>query len=525
MSQAVQHLDSFARVKATVPLEIRQSSIPVAGRGMFATELISAQNLIFSIAKPLLCIVDDGAEALRNICDNCFATRKGIYQTIRERRLTYDFPDGILNKPSNLKSWTFLSILRIINSSDPPEACRIEAWEHHHRVECTVLSQMHHDLRGVENKVPARSMRALIRLMCLYDAGMIPAAEWEEFMSLKVTSGIGREKLAGHVEYLAEIVDYYKVTKLEKSVVKQLAYAHFNNNLVMDQPLLRNSFSYPSGNGCVTSGVCLEPFASMINHSCQPNSWWTFNGSEFQLRAVRDIPTGEELSISYIGITASYRSRQENIIKDWGFECSCLLCKEGPQEPMEGPLHENLLEIQKLERSTPVGSPLQMNQDFIDEMLLSGYHLGNYPIPYLYRQIYTATLRKGDNIEGLKVYLKIYFEIEHVVIPPPFPDDRINSLKKVISLIRTAELVESLLITEEIKSLLPYIRGFLSKKLCRETEKCFGPDTEIAKFEREQHQKMFGQSTNAYDDRERYVNDINKVLGWAGLTNIPEMNL
>jgi hypothetical protein len=101
----------------------------------------------------------------------------------------------------------------------------MEAWKHHHQVECTVLSQMRHDLREDENKVPAGSMRALIRLMCLHEAGMIPAAEWEEFMSLKVTTGIGGEKLAGYVEHLAEIVDYYKVTKLEKSVVKQLAYA------------------------------------------------------------------------------------------------------------------------------------------------------------------------------------------------------------------------------------------------------------------------------------------------------------
>jgi hypothetical protein len=166
-----------------------------------------------------------------------------------------------------------------------------------------------------------------------------------------------------------------------------------------------------------------------------------------------------------------------------------------------------------------------MNQDFMNEMLRTGYHLGNYPILHLYRQIYNATLRKGDNIGALNIYLKIYFEIEHVALPPPFPDDRINSLKKVISLIRTVQLVESPLVTEEIKSLLPYIRGFLSKKLCKKTEKCFGRDTEIAKFEREQYQKMFGQSTNAYDDRERYVKDMSKILEWAGLTDIPEMNL
>jgi hypothetical protein len=66
MSQAVQYLNRFARVKATVPLEIRQSSIPVAGSGVFATEMISAQNHIFSIASPLLCIVGTHQAALES---------------------------------------------------------------------------------------------------------------------------------------------------------------------------------------------------------------------------------------------------------------------------------------------------------------------------------------------------------------------------------------------------------------------------------------------------------------------------
>jgi len=282
----------------------------------------------------------------------------------------------------------------------------------------------------------------------------------------------------------------------------------------------------------------------MINHACQPNSWWTFNGCEFQLRAVRDIAAGEELSISYIGITASYKSRQENVTKDWGFECSCLLCKQGPQEPIDGPLYDKLLEIQKFEKNTPAcklftntcktqvpyllrlgSAPIRTHQDFIDEVLRSGYHLGNYPIPQLYRQIYTATLKSGNNIDALKVYLKLYYEIEHVAIPPSFPDDRINSLKKVISLIRTVQLVESPLMNEDVKELLPYIRGYLSKRLCIETEKCFGFDTEIAKFEREQYQKIFSQSTDGYGDRERYVKNVKELLNWAGVAEFLEGNL
>jgi hypothetical protein len=123
----------------------------------------------------------------------------------------------------------------------------------------------------------------------------------------------------------------------------------------MAHPLLRDSESYPSGNGCVTTAMCLEPFASMANHSCDPNSWWTFNGCEFQLRAARDIPKGTELTISYIGVTGNYHFRQENLLADWGILCACSLCKRGPQGPTEGPLYQRFKELRKLEENSRDG--------------------------------------------------------------------------------------------------------------------------------------------------------------------------
>jgi hypothetical protein len=123
----------------------------------------------------------------------------------------------------------------------------------------------------------------------------------------------------------------------------------------MDQPLLRDFLSYPAGNCCVTSGICLEPFASMVNHCCDPNSWWVFNGCEFQLRAIREIPAGEELTISYIGITENFEFRQEMLL-NWGINCACAMCKKGPQGPTDGPLYRRLQNIQRLERESVTGT-------------------------------------------------------------------------------------------------------------------------------------------------------------------------
>jgi hypothetical protein len=57
MSQEVQDDGMFSRVQATVPLQLRISAIPGAGRGLFVSEAVPSRGLIFRIAKPLLCIV------------------------------------------------------------------------------------------------------------------------------------------------------------------------------------------------------------------------------------------------------------------------------------------------------------------------------------------------------------------------------------------------------------------------------------------------------------------------------------
>jgi hypothetical protein len=120
----------------------------------------------------------------------------------------------------------------------------------------------------------------------------------------------------------------------------------------MELPMLQDAMKYAAGNGAINSGICLEPFASMINHSCNPNSWWTFNGRELQMRAVRDIPTGEELTISYITISGSYHIRQESLLTGWGFECVCTLCEMGQLGPTEGHLRAKLLAMHSQEQAT-----------------------------------------------------------------------------------------------------------------------------------------------------------------------------
>jgi tetratricopeptide (TPR) repeat protein len=67
--------------------------------------------------------------------------------------------------------------------------------------------------------------------------------------------------------------------------------------------------------------------AARINHSCVPNTDKEFIGDMILIRAKRPIAAGEELLLSYIDETSSYRARQEALACTWGFECHCGLCK------------------------------------------------------------------------------------------------------------------------------------------------------------------------------------------------------
>ncbi|KAN0132352.1 hypothetical protein V8E53_009778 [Lactarius tabidus] len=87
-----------------------------------------------------------------------------------------------------------------------------------------------------------------------------------------------------------------------------------------------NSFAVSEGD----SGICLR--ASRINHSCSPNAHFVFNSGtgEHHFLALRSIPRGEEISISYISRRSLYgsprRLRQAILRRAYHFTCACSVC-------------------------------------------------------------------------------------------------------------------------------------------------------------------------------------------------------
>jgi hypothetical protein len=50
-------------------------------------------------------------------------------------------------------------------------------------------------------------------------------------------------------------------------------------------------------------GLCFDPTLARANHSCRPNAVIEFAGRQVSLIALRPIAKGEEVCISYIGMS------------------------------------------------------------------------------------------------------------------------------------------------------------------------------------------------------------------------------
>ncbi|KAG9483979.1 hypothetical protein GDO78_009735 [Eleutherodactylus coqui] len=65
---------------------------------------------------------------------------------------------------------------------------------------------------------------------------------------------------------------------------------------------------------------------SLLNHSCDPNCVIIFEGKFLHLRTIKEIPQGEELTISYIDVKMPSHMRQLQLQRQYCFTCDCQRC-------------------------------------------------------------------------------------------------------------------------------------------------------------------------------------------------------
>ena len=90
---------------------------------------------------------------------------------------------------------------------------------------------------------------------------------------------------------------------------------------------------------------------ALVNHSCVPNAEVSRIGLCHELRAIKDISKGEEITTCYYDDVKKYgsilRKRKIALKKDLGFDCKCPLCLG--QVPFQEKTMKKLIKLEKRE--------------------------------------------------------------------------------------------------------------------------------------------------------------------------------
>jgi SET domain len=104
----------------------------------------------------------------------------------------------------------------------------------------------------------------------------------------------------------------------------------FRSNLSTRSSFLLHSNNLPTKPERSEWGIGVWVKASFINHSCYGNCERSFIGDMQIIRATHDIDANTELEFPYNGRRKGYHDYDEvqEELDNWGFKCSCPLCKD-----------------------------------------------------------------------------------------------------------------------------------------------------------------------------------------------------
>ena len=88
------------------------------------------------------------------------------------------------------------------------------------------------------------------------------------------------------------------------------------------------------GVGC---GSGIFPLITRINHSCHPKVHYSWDVAKHGLAAYAqvDMEEGEEVTLSYIHVTADTKNRKDSLLRNFKFDCQCELCSRKNVQQVE----------------------------------------------------------------------------------------------------------------------------------------------------------------------------------------------
>ncbi|KAI0119575.1 SET domain-containing protein [Daldinia grandis] len=88
---------------------------------------------------------------------------------------------------------------------------------------------------------------------------------------------------------------------------------------------------WTNASGTPDRGAAVHGTFARANHSCRPNAGWRYTSSQpyyLEMITERDIPAGEEVTVSYDALHRRNLDERRKVLSSWGFVCQCERCTE-----------------------------------------------------------------------------------------------------------------------------------------------------------------------------------------------------
>lgn len=283
-----------------VATQAEVKSSPLGGRGLFATKNHASGDVLISLDRPLIAVLDNAR--IEDTCSWCF-------------------------------SWTELPVLSGAGVNQAPKVnwctgckkvkycskrCQSQAWKTEHKRECKIFAAQP---ESIPNTVVAvmRMLEGLNTKSDLHKAILDMQTHRDDF-----------EKAGGKKWEAMQLMAH---TALKFLGGKESAFKLEPTKMAMCMVMCNSSrLVTPTFDPL---GLALDPRTCVINHSCSPSAVIVFDGPKIAVRALKPIQSGEEVLISYVDSSAPFGVRQAELKDQYFFDCTCIKCKLGPNAPQD----------------------------------------------------------------------------------------------------------------------------------------------------------------------------------------------
>ncbi|KAL8730618.1 MAG: hypothetical protein Q9166_003931 [cf. Caloplaca sp. 2 TL-2023] len=288
--------------------------------------------------------------------------------------------------------------------------------------------------RKLQSCMGCKVARYCSKLLLRKKAGSMSESEWQDFMGTQDHSEKIKKDSAHNGPGLTKWQDIHLMSQAAHK------YSGTSESLDLVQSItarcLVNSMTMTDGTFS-TLGTCLSTSAALLNHSCNPNCMFIFSGASLSIRSLHPIPAGNELTISYVDVTAPSHRRQEELRPMYYFDCTCEYCVSKltcgqPDVPVA--LKDGLPSTEILHREAEgkrlkalaEDAPPRQKAELLDQAMGLFLDYGNiyplwrYPWPSIRNEVRMMQWDSGQESIAIVQALKAYFFIDPVIYPIPW---------------------------------------------------------------------------------------------------------